>query len=240
MVKYRILFKYWGWGAICLLLAACSAGQSSRDVTSDLTRESPGNAPAAPTRDVASDLTRDTPQPSEADPADTPDGREFTSAIRRESASPAASSDTGATGAAAPASAKPAPVSPKVSQSTTASSLPPKPRLPAASDVFLREEYGKASYYGGKFHGRRTASGEIYDQNQLTAAHPTLPFGTVCRVTNLANGRQVIVRINDRGPFIKGRILDLSYRAAQMLDAIGAGVIEVRVEVLRYGKNNSL
>jgi len=97
----------------------------------------------------------------------------------------------------------------------------------------VRVEYGIASYYADKFQGRPTASGELYDRNQLTAAHKTLPFGTLCRVTNIANKKSVIVRINDRGPFVTGRIIDLSYRAMRLLDGIGAGEIDVMVEVLR-------
>lgn len=90
-------------------------------------------------------------------------------------------------------------------------------------------ETGLASYYGSEFHGRRTASGEVYDENKLTAAHRTLPFGTRVRVTNLANGKSVVVRINDRGPFREGRIIDVSRRAARELDSIRAGVVRVRV-----------
>lgn len=82
---------------------------------------------------------------------------------------------------------------------------------------------GLASWYGPRFHGRRTASGEKYDMHQLTAAHPTLPFGTIVRVRSLVNGRTVDVRINDRGPFIKKRVIDLSRGAAQAL-----GLIEAR------------
>jgi len=92
---------------------------------------------------------------------------------------------------------------------------------------------GKASYYAHKFHGRTTASGEIYDENKMTAAHKTLPFGTMVRVTNLGNGKMVAVKINDRGPFVEGRIIDLSFRAAGDLDMIAAGVVKVHVEVLR-------
>lgn len=92
---------------------------------------------------------------------------------------------------------------------------------------------GGASYYAHKFHGRQTASGEIYDENEMTAAHKTLAFGTTVRVTNLSNGKDVVVRINDRGPFVKGRIIDLSYKAAGKLDMISAGVIKARVEILR-------
>ena len=91
---------------------------------------------------------------------------------------------------------------------------------------------GMASWYGSAHHGRRTASGEIYDMNQLTAAHPTLSMGTRLLVTNLNNGRSVRVRVNDRGPTIDGRILDLSLAAAKALGGVGDGVIPVRVEVL--------
>jgi len=99
-------------------------------------------------------------------------------------------------------------------------------------------QYGKASFYGygDEFHGRKTASGEIFDRNALTAAHPSLPFGTVCRVTNRDNGKSVVVRINDRGPFKGGRIIDLSYAAAKQIGAVQAGVVDVKVEVLKIGK----
>jgi len=93
-------------------------------------------------------------------------------------------------------------------------------------------EEGQASYYGHQFQGRATASGEIYDENKLTAAHKTLAFGTMVRVTNLNNGKKVVVRVNDRGPFVKGRIIDLSYKAAGDIGMIAAGVVPVRVEVL--------
>ena len=94
-------------------------------------------------------------------------------------------------------------------------------------------ERGKASYYGDKFHGRKIASGEIFDQNNLTAAHPTHKFNTVVKVTNLVNHKSVIVRINDRGPYAKNRIIDLSKAAAKKIDMISAGVVEVSVEVIR-------
>ncbi len=114
----------------------------------------------------------------------------------------------------------------------------PPPRKPpkAKPDKVLEVQYGKASYYGDKFHGKPTASGELYDRNKLTAAHRTLPFGTICRVTNIETGRAVRVRVNDRGPFVKGRIIDVSYKAAKRLDIIKSGVIDVKVEVLKYGK----
>jgi rare lipoprotein A len=94
-------------------------------------------------------------------------------------------------------------------------------------------QVGMASFYGREFDGKPTSSGETYHANHLTAAHRTLPFNTIVRVTNLQNGKKVIVRINDRGPFVKGRIIDLSLAAANRLDMIDAGVVRVRVEVVR-------
>ncbi len=94
------------------------------------------------------------------------------------------------------------------------------------------EAVGVASWYGAKFHGRTTASAEPYDMNAMTAAHPSLPFGTKVRVTNLENGRSVVVRINDRGPFAKRRIIDVSSHAAEHLGFLGAGLARVRVEVI--------
>lgn len=91
---------------------------------------------------------------------------------------------------------------------------------------------GMASWYGNPFHGRQTASGEVYDMDRMTAAHQTLPFGTRVRVENLDNGSTVVVRINDRGPFVKGRILDVSRRAARELGMIGPGTARVRITVL--------
>lgn len=93
-------------------------------------------------------------------------------------------------------------------------------------------EAGIASWYGKKFHGRRTANGEIYDMNQLTAAHRTLPLPSIVRVINLENGRALKVRVNDRGPFARGRIIDLSRRAAQLLGFRYKGTARVRVEIL--------
>ena len=91
---------------------------------------------------------------------------------------------------------------------------------------------GKASFYADRFEGRTTANGEIFTQSKPTAAHKTLPFGTMLRVTNLANGKSVIVTVNDRGPFVPGRIIDLSKSAAKKLDFIKLGVVDVLVEVL--------
>src|SRR5215510_2198076 len=84
-------------------------------------------------------------------------------------------------------------------------------------------QVGIASWYGPGFHGNRTANGEIYDQDELTAAHPSLPLGTHAMVTNLDNGRAVEVRINDRGPFVGGRAIDMSYAAARAVDMVGPG-----------------
>ncbi len=110
---------------------------------------------------------------------------------------------------------------------------PVVPAVPAAPTVaVLSSTTGNASWYGPGFHGRPTASGEAFNQNALTAAHRTLPFGTRVRVTNLNNNRQVIVRINDRGPFAHGRILDLSAEAARVIGLDRAGVGPVRLEVL--------
>jgi rare lipoprotein A len=93
-------------------------------------------------------------------------------------------------------------------------------------------KYGEASWYGHKFHGRPTANGEIYDMYQLTAAHKTLPLGTYVSVTNLSNQKQVVVRINDRGPFVKGRIIDLSYVAAKNIGLVGPGTADVKIVAL--------
>jgi rare lipoprotein A len=93
-------------------------------------------------------------------------------------------------------------------------------------------EEGNASWYGNPFHGRRASNGEVYDMNKLTAAHRTLPFETMVRVTNLNNGKSTTVRITDRGPFVEGRIIDLSQAAAREIESIGPGVVPVRVEVL--------
>ncbi|MEC5212710.1 rare lipoprotein A (peptidoglycan hydrolase) [Polaromonas sp. CG_9.5] len=95
----------------------------------------------------------------------------------------------------------------------------------------LEVERGKASWYGGQFHGRRTASGENYDKYALTAAHKTLPFGTIVRVRSLKLGREVDVRINDRGPFAPGRVIDVSQAAAEALGLVGAGVAEVSLNM---------
>ncbi|HYA49427.1 MAG TPA: septal ring lytic transglycosylase RlpA family protein, partial [Burkholderiales bacterium] len=90
-----------------------------------------------------------------------------------------------------------------------------------------------ASWYGPEFHGRPTSNHEVFNMNDMTAAHPTLPFGTYVNVTNLDNGRTAVVRVNDRGPFVGGRIIDLSYAAARVLGMIGPGTARVRLEILQ-------
>jgi rare lipoprotein A len=106
-------------------------------------------------------------------------------------------------------------------------------RPPAKVKRPPRAKTGIASYIGHKFHGRRTASGEKYNENKMTAAHPFYPFGTLVRVTNLENGKSVTLRINDRGPSRRGRIIDVSYRAAKKLGFVRKGLIKVKVEVIR-------
>ncbi len=92
---------------------------------------------------------------------------------------------------------------------------------------------GKASYYADQFHGRRTANGETFNMHELTAAHPSLPFGTWVKVTNLNNGKDVVVRINDRGPFVKGRIIDLSIDAAKEIGIMRSGTVRVKLEAFK-------
>lgn len=96
------------------------------------------------------------------------------------------------------------------------------------------EEEGLASWYGPDFHGRKTSNGEVYDMHDLTAAHKTLPMNVYVRVTNRSNGRQCVVRVNDRGPFVRGRIIDLSYAAAKDLGVVGPGTAPVRIDALGY------
>jgi len=104
-------------------------------------------------------------------------------------------------------------------------------------DIGMKER-GIASWYGDDFHGWVTASGEIYDMHTLTAAHRTLPLGTIVRVTNVVNGRNVVIRINDRGPYVNGRILDLSYAAAKRLDMLHDGISAIQLEVVgQHGLN---
>lgn len=117
---------------------------------------------------------------------------------------------------------------------TGCSTLSPSSAGPALYDSKpLHVESGKASFYGGRWIGRLTANGERYHAEDCTAAHKRLPFNTMVRVTNLNNGKSVIVRVNNRGPYAKGRILDLSVVAARKIEMIGDGIVPVRAEVLK-------
>ena len=107
-----------------------------------------------------------------------------------------------------------------------------RPKTPPAPAPVGYTEVGNASWYGKPFHGRRASNGETYDMYKLTAAHRTLPFDTMVRVTNLNNGKSTTVRITDRGPFVENRIIDLSLAAAREIESVGPGVVPVRLEVL--------
>jgi rare lipoprotein A len=140
----------------------------------------------------------------------------------------------------APANSQPSP-SPEESAGKNNPATPPGARTPApgkpsktlpSTAPLGYTEQGNASWYGIPFHGRRSSNGEVYDMNKLTAAHRTLPFETVVRVTNLNNGKATTVRITDRGPFVDNRIIDLSQAAAREIESIGPGVVPVRLEVL--------
>jgi rare lipoprotein A len=138
----------------------------------------------------------------------------------RPGAPPAAPSTT-------PAPPQPSPRYPNA----TASGPPPDvERQPAIPGEYVEE--GVASWYGVPFNGHRTSNGEVYDMHQLTAAHRTLPFNALVRVTNLSNGMQTQVRINDRGPFVADRVIDLSLSAAQAIQMTGTGTARVRIEVI--------
>ena len=123
--------------------------------------------------------------------------------------------------------------------------VPETPALPASASKRNKPvpmpapagytEEGNASWYGVPFHGRRASNGEVYDMYKLTAAHRTLPFETMVRVTNVNNGKSTVVRITDRGPFVDNRIIDLSLAAAREIESVGPGVVPVRVEVLSPG-----
>lgn len=115
--------------------------------------------------------------------------------------------------------------SPSSTQSTSPYDLPDE------------EMTGLASWYGHPYHGRRTSSGEIFNMHSMTAAHRTLPYDTMVRVNNLENGKQVQVRINDRGPFVKDRIIDLSYAAAETIDLVGPGVARVSLKIIHNTTN---
>ena len=144
-------------------------------------------------------------------------------------ASPSASgsaSGQGSTSSAAPGARTPLDAPDRADNSVGTSQLP-------ADAAGLKElERGQASWYGPRFHGRRTASGERYDQHAMTAAHKTLPFGTLVRVRSLVTGKEVDVRVTDRGPFVRGRIIDVSRAAAQALGMMGLGVKQVSLHIV--------
>jgi len=123
---------------------------------------------------------------------------------------------------------------PETSASQPAAAPAAKRNKPAPAPSGYTEE-GNASWYGVPFHGRRASNGEIYDMYKLTAAHRTLPFETMVRVTNLNNDKSTVVRITDRGPFVDNRIIDLSFAAAREVESVGPGVVPVRVEVISPG-----
>src|SRR5579864_2052345 len=132
------------------------------------------------------------------------------------------------------------------SQRPTNSEASPAPTNTAQSRPQVRKQAGKgqpyqvgtASWYGEYFDGKPTASGEDYDMYDMTAAHPTLPLGSYVRVTNLRNGRAVVVKVNDRGPIVQGRIIDLSYGAAQVLQFENRGIQKVRLDVVKTGTSH--
>ena len=126
---------------------------------------------------------------------------------------------------------------PNNSEATTARarSVESKPEIRKQASKKAPYQIGTASWYGSYFDGKPTASGEAYDMHDLTAAHPTLPLGSYVRVTNLHNGRAVVVRVNDRGPIVQGRIIDLSYGAAQALQFQEQGLQRVRLDVVKRG-----
>jgi rare lipoprotein A len=120
----------------------------------------------------------------------------------------------------------------ELNESPELAPAPPAPKVKTVPDV-VKIITGEASWYGPGFYGNRTASGEIYRPGTMTAAHRTLPFGTKVRVTNLWNGRSAVIRINDRGPFVGHRVIDLGHGAASSLGLTASGIAQVRLEVLR-------
>ncbi len=141
--------------------------------------------------------------------------------------------------ATAPATAAPETAPPAAAPGSTNTAVPagaPASASRTALPAGIPEPYtetGVASWYGYPYHGRPAANGEIYDMEKLTAAHRTLPFDTVVRVTNLSNEKSVDVRINDRGPFVDGRIIDLSHAAAVAIDMVGPGTAKVRMDIVK-------
>ena len=124
------------------------------------------------------------------------------------------------------------------SSSTSGASTGSSPGASRYSGKILLTIVGQASYYSDGFNGNKTASGETFNKDAFTAAHREFPFGTLLRVTNLSNNRSVEVTVNDRGPFEKGRIIDLSEAAANAIGMVQAGTAEVRIQVLKWGNNS--
>ena len=130
------------------------------------------------------------------------------------------------------------PVSNKTKKSSKVKFIPvTKAPTLAEFDTSKKVYEGVSSYYGKAFHGKLTANGEIFNMYGVTAAHKTMPLNTVARVTNLINNKSLILRINDRGPYVEGRILDCSYGAAKKLDFLDTGMTEVKIEVIEWGDN---
>jgi rare lipoprotein A len=121
-------------------------------------------------------------------------------------------------------------------EARTASELPTSPRIDPSLVPVPTGEVGVASWYGEEFQGSETASGEMFDQDGLTAAHRKLPLGTKIKVTNLRNSRSAVLRVNDRGPNVRGRLLDVSYAAAQRLGFEATGAVKVRIKIMSFPK----
>lgn len=130
--------------------------------------------------------------------------------------------------------------SPRPSNIDPPSDILRESRLADGPDGRQHRLTGEASWYGGKFHGQMTASGEMYDMYEFTAAHKTLPFHTVVRVVHPRTRKSVVVRINDRGPYVDGRIIDLSFAAASDLGLVRHGVLPVRLEILEWGDGSRI
>jgi peptidoglycan lytic transglycosylase len=148
----------------------------------------------------------------------------------RRQPSPAQPTETPSASAEAAKRSTDLPGIPVTPPATVATPKRSKPAVAPAPSGYTEE--GNASWYGVPFHGRHASNGEIYDMYKLTAAHRTLPFETMVRVTNLNNGKSTVVRITDRGPFVDNRVIDLSLAAAREIESVGSGVVPVRVEVL--------
>ncbi|MFL3025900.1 MAG: septal ring lytic transglycosylase RlpA family protein [Candidatus Neomarinimicrobiota bacterium] len=120
---------------------------------------------------------------------------------------------------------------------TSSKSNTPSKLITKANNKHRKVIKGISSFYAEDFHGKLTANGEVYDMYGLTAAHKTLPLNTIVRVTNISNNKSLILRINDRGPYVKGRILDCSYGAAKKLGFVNDGTAKVKIEVIEWGDN---